>query len=191
MLVCDTYHGNVEDAEPEGEVERVVLSRADARRSRVRAETEEGSDVGIVVDRRLRDGDIVYDGETAVVVTLEAVEAFAVGIDALTPTEAAEFGHELGNAHGEMAVDDEGVVYVPVEDARTLVNRLGDDVSVERVEVEPSVFDGDDAEHGGHGGHAEAGHDHSHDHSREHEHEHDHAEEHGHTNDHGHSHHED
>lgn len=143
MFVCDTYHGNTDDTEPDAEeVENVVLTREDVRRSRVRAETETGREVGVVLDRRLRDGDIVYDEGVAVVVELEGVEAFAVELDGLTPAEAAELAHDLGNAHHEMAVEDSIAYFPATEDTRRRLKDLPDS-GVRRTEVEPSVFDGD------------------------------------------------
>jgi urease accessory protein len=141
MLVCDTHHGNVEKSEPEADaVEHVTLTRDEVRRSRVRATTETGREIGVVIDRRLRDGDVVHDDGFAVVVSLEPVEAFAVELDALTTEEAAALGHELGNAHHEMAFEG-GVAYVPAdEETRAVLDTLADE-AVGRAEVEPSVFD--------------------------------------------------
>ena len=167
MFVCDTYHGNTDETEPDADkIEHVVLTREDVRRSRVRAETEEGREIGVVLDRRLRDGDIVYDEEVAVVVELEGVEAFAVELDGLTSPEAAELGHDLGNAHHEMAVDGSVAYVLDTEDTRRRLEDVPDGVEVRRVEVEPSVFDGDGEEPG----HTHpSAHDHEHTHEDGHE----------------------
>jgi urease accessory protein len=158
VLVCDGYHGNVEDTEPDARtVETVSLTRDDARRGRVRATTETGREIGVALDRRLRDGDIVHDGDVAVVVRLETVDACAVELGALTPEEAASLGHELGNAHHEMATED-GVAYVP-ENEETVSLLRGSDAGFRRVDVEPSLFDADDAPHGhSHDGEGGGGH---------------------------------
>ena len=163
MLVCDTYHGNAEDVEPDADkVERVTLTRGEVRRGRVRATTETGREVGVVLDRRLRDGDIVHDGDVSVVVELEPVEAFVVDLGPLASGEAASLGHDLGNAHHEMAVED-GVAYVPAkEETRAFLVEYAENPRT--VEVEPSVFDGvslTDHEHGHSHGHDG---DHAHDH---------------------------
>jgi urease accessory protein len=155
VLVCDTYHGNAEDVEPDAdEVERVTLTRGEVRRGRVRATTETGREVGVALDRRLRDGDIVHDDGVAVVVELEPIEAFVVDLDHLESGEAASLGHDLGNAHHEMAVED-GVAYVPADkEARAFLVEYAENPRT--VEVEPSVFDGvsrTDHEHGHSHGH--------------------------------------
>jgi urease accessory protein len=140
MLVCDTYHGNVDTTEPDADdVETVVLTRDGVRRGRVRTTTERGREVGVVLDRRLRDGDIVHDGETAIVVELEEIEAFAVCLDGVSPSVAAPLGHELGNAHHEMAVEN-GIAYVPANDETRKVLE-SETEGYETTEVEPSVFD--------------------------------------------------
>lgn len=143
MYICDTYHGNIDSTEPEAdEVENVVLTREEVRRGRVRTTTKNGREIGVVLDRRLNDGDIVYDDETAIVVELEPIEAFAVSLDGVDSCDAASLGHELGNAHHEMAVVD-GAVYVPAkEDTRALLESETD--GLYRVEVKPSVFDSPD-----------------------------------------------
>lgn len=140
MYICDTYHGNLDSMEPEAEeVETVVLTREEVCRGRVRTTTEKGRDVGVALDRRLSDGDIVYDKETAIVVELEPIEAFAVSLDGIDVPDAVSLGHELGNAHHEMVVED-GVAYVPTEDdTRALLE--AETEGFDRVEVEPSVFD--------------------------------------------------
>lgn len=168
MLVCDTYHGNVEKTEPEADaVEHVTLTRDEVRRSRVRATTETGREIGVVIDRRLRDGDVVHDDGFAVVVSLEPVEAFAVELEALTTEEAAALGHELGNAHHEMAFED-GVAYVPAdEETRAVLDRLADE-AVGRTEVEPSVFDAADGDGDGVAGAHDHGHEHDHVHGERH-----------------------
>lgn len=170
VLVCDTYHGNIQRTQPEaGEVQNVVLTRDEVRRSRVRATTDSGTEVGVAVDRRLRDGDIVHDGEVAVVVALEPIEAFAVKLDDMCLEQATVLGHDLGNAHHEMAVE-EGVSYVPAnEETRQRLGELPDGVSVDTVDVEPSVFDGDSekTEHGDSHSHGDGHQDVSHSHTEQ------------------------
>jgi len=155
VLLCETHHGNLDETQPEtDETEKVVLTRDEVRRSRVRAVTDSGREVGVAIDRRLRDGDIVHDREIAVIVSLEPIETFAVKLDDLYFEQATVLGHDLGNAHHEMAVED-GVAYVPVNPETR--ERLGslEGVSVDTVDVEPSVFDrqGDDGEKGHSHGH--------------------------------------
>ena len=178
MLVADSYLGHrddpiVADRLAGADPHRVVLSETERRRSRVRTETADGRELGVVVGHVLADGDVLEttDGDL-VVVELAAVEALVLDFaDAdVTPTAAVELGHTAGNRHWVLAVQDSTALF-PVTESRermeaTLADVLPADVELGYEDVPPTTFD--DA--GGHG--------HSHDHQ--------HAD--GHSHDHGHSH---
>lgn len=141
MRRIDGIHGNI-NADPDlaerierhegaGTLERVVLDSAERKRSRLRVETDAGTDLGILVDRpELRAGDVLFfDDNLAIVVALEPREAFVIELpDPTTETLAAvaELGHRIGNQHWDLAVAD-GEVYVPVEADRHIIeNVIGD-----------------------------------------------------------------
>lgn len=180
MLVADRYLGHREDDAvadrlADEDAHRVVLSDTDRRRSRVRTETPDGRDLGIVVSRELGDGDVLETGDgSLVVVELAAVDALVVEFaDAdVSPTAALEFGHATGNRHWDLAVRD-GEALFPVPDTRermldALSDDLPDGVATRFERVPPTTFD--DAE--------SADHEHAHDHSHSHgdgAHSHDHG----------------
>ncbi|MFQ3319279.1 MAG: urease accessory protein [Natronomonas sp.] len=158
MLVAETYVGHRSDEElaatlpdaqtDEGGVHRVVLTDTERRRSRVRTETTDGADLGIVVGRELADGDVLQaDDGALVVVDLATVEALVVDLadtDAST-TVAAAFGHAVGNRHWDMAVRGTAVLF-PVGDDRERMEQFvraeapeGIGLHVER--VPPTTFD--------------------------------------------------
>lgn len=113
-----------------GTLERVRIDSGERKKSRLRVETDAGTDLGIVVgDADLRSGDVLFvDDNRAAVVTFETREAFVVELPA--PTEpalaaVAEFGHRVGNQHWDIAVES-GTVYVPVDvEKRVLEDVLG------------------------------------------------------------------
>lgn len=161
MLVAETVLGHrdapaVAERLAEGDPSRVVLSDTERRRSRVRTETLDCQDLGIVVGSILRDGDVL---ETTtghlVVVKLAEVKALVVEVSAddVTPTTALVLGHAVGNRHWDLAVrDDEALI--PVADSQgqieTMVrNQLPDGASIRYETVPPSTFDdvGTDHEH--------------------------------------------
>ncbi|WP_254832668.1 urease accessory protein UreE [Haloglomus salinum] len=168
MLVAETYLGHRSEevvtsalAEAEtgtgGGVHRVVLTDTERRRSRVRTETADGTDLGIVVARELADGDVLRtENGGLLVVELAAVEALVVdlaGADAPT-TAAVAFGHAVGNRHWDMAVRGTEVLF-PVADDRERMERFvraeapaGATLHTER--VPPTTFDdgGPDHSHG-------------------------------------------
>ncbi|MFQ3283454.1 urease accessory protein UreE [Natronomonas sp.] len=169
-----------------GTLERVRIDSGERKKSRLRVETDAGTDLGIVVGNvDLRSGDVLFiDDNGAAVVTFETREAFVVELPA--PTEpalaaVAEFGHRVGNQHWDIAVES-GTVYVPVDvEKRVLEDVLkpyipdGAKTGYESVEAELFVGDenasaGEGHEHAhtlddGHGHeHGDGEHPHSHEH---------------------------
>ncbi|MGB9966386.1 urease accessory protein UreE [Halobacterium hubeiense] len=175
MLVADQYLGHRDDPDigtrlAAGNPYRVVLSDTDRRRSRVRTETADGSDLGIVVSRELGDGDVLEteDGRL-VVVELAAIDALVVDFsDAdVSATAALAFGHAAGNRHWNLAVRN-GEALFPVPDTRermldALAGELPDGVTTHFERVPPTTFDDTGAPDHEHGHtHDDTGHTHSH-----------------------------
>lgn len=186
--------------EADGTLERVVLDNTERRKSRLRVETDAGTDLGILVDQpELSAGDVlVVEAEFAVVVEFEAREAFV--IDLPEPTESAlltavELGHRVGNQHWDIAVDD-GTVYIPVEADKAIIEDvlgpyLPADAETRYEVVDADRFvDGDQTVDHGHGSDHDHGHgsDHDHSHGSDHEHTHSHESDHSHSHDGGHKH---
>jgi urease accessory protein len=154
-----------------GTLERLVLDEAQRRRSRFRAETDAGTEVGVVTPGvgGLRPGDVLLEGdERMVVVALEGRDAVTVELPAAdgesgTALAAAmlEAGHAIGNRHWELAIED-GTAYVPVADEyeRTrsvLAEVLPEETAFGRATVDPGLFDGTTPAHGHGHGHATDG----------------------------------
>lgn len=178
MRVADEFHGTLDDDALAAAVEReghltVTVDDTERRRSRVRTTTEDGTDLGIVVARELRDGDVLEADGQFVVVSLAAMQAmvldFAAAEDAALT--ALELGHAVGNRHWNLAVDGERA-YLSVTDSRermeaTVHPSLPDGVTVDYESVPPTLFEDDPAghTHGEDDGHGHAlSHGHSHDH---------------------------
>jgi len=170
MLVADTYVGHRDESDvaerlADADPAWVVLSDTDRRRSRVRTETEDGRDLGVVVGRELADGDVLEteSGELAVV-ELAAVEALVLDFSNadVSALAALELGHAAGNRHWDLAVRD-GEALFPMADSRermvaAVADSLPEDVTVRTERVPPTTFDdgGSPADH--------SHDDHSHDH---------------------------
>ncbi|WP_436911018.1 urease accessory protein UreE [Halosimplex marinum] len=177
MLVAEEFVGTVDDEAVAERVDRadplrIAVDGTERRRSRFRTTAEDGTDLGVVVARELRDGDVLTTGDRLVVVSLEAVEAMVVDFagvdnpDRAAVTAALELGHAVGNRHWDLAVEG-GRAYLPLADTRermedTVEPHLPDGATVGYEEVPPTLFDED----GGAGGHShgsgEAGHSHGH-----------------------------
>lgn len=173
MLVADSYLGHRTDDDVAAQLDEtdpyhVVLSATDRRRSRVRTETDDGRDIGIVVARDLGDGDVLEtESGDPVLVELAAVAAAVVAFEGanVDPTTALQVGHALGNRHRDVAVRD-GEVVVAVADSRerterTLIELCPEDVAIGFESVSPALFDGGPDHRHGHD-HADGTHAHSH-----------------------------
>ncbi|AEM59208.1 urease accessory protein UreE (plasmid) [Haloarcula hispanica N601] len=177
MLVADTYLGHRDDATVAEDIDTsdhatVVLSDTERQRSRVRTETTDGCDLGIVVARDLADGDVLEaeDG-TLVVVELAAIEALVLDFadSDVSPTAALELGHAVGNRHWNLAVRDRETLF-PVTDSKermetTVAELLPADVPTRYEHVPPTTFDDEGVDHthrDGTGMHDGGGHAHDH-----------------------------
>lgn len=165
-------------------LERIVVDAENRRRSRFRATTDRGTDVGVVLDRpAVSSGDVLLaEDDRMIVVAFEPRDALALTLPDATSealSAAVELGHRVGNQHWDLVVED-GVVYVPLEADRHIVERVVDDVvpgaSVRETTVGADLFVTDPEDTGSDCDqqHTHSDHDHSHPHSHEHGHEHDH-----------------
>lgn len=120
--------------ERDDSLERVAIDLSERKKSRLRVETDAGTDLGIIVDHsELRAGDVLFvDDEQAVVVRFQRREAYVIELP--EPGEGAihaavELGHRIGNQHWDIAVEDR-TVYVPVEaDKHIIEDVLNDYIS--------------------------------------------------------------
>lgn len=157
---------------------RIVVDETQRRRSRFRTRTDDGDEVGVVVDGAgvLSAGDVLETDEgERFVVELESIEALVVGFEnGYDPAELVVTGHAVGNRHWDL-VAYEGRVYVPTDgDAAGrrafLEPYLPPNAQITVASVEPSLFDEReprDGERHAHT-HGDADHEHSHGHGHSH-----------------------
>jgi len=173
MLVAEEFVGRLDDEEIAARVDgsetlTVTVDDTERRRSRFRTTAEDGTEVGVVVARELRDGDVLDADGTLVVVSLTRIEAMVIDFDGVSDvdavTTALELGHAVGNRHWDLAVEGERA-YLPAAESRermasTVEPHLPPGATVGYEDVPPTLFDdGDAADHShGHGD----GHTHSH-----------------------------
>jgi len=190
----------IAEHERAGTLERVLIESGERKKSRLRVETDSGTDLGIVVgDDELRSGDVLFVDEAgAAVVVFETREALVVELppaDESTTASAVEFGHRVGNQHWDIAVEG-GAVYVPLDVERRIIEDVlgpyvpeGARTRYEEVDAELFLDDDGGGEHASGGGsdHSHAdGSDHSHTHGDGSDHSHDHEDGDQHSHDHDH-----
>jgi urease accessory protein len=149
----------IEAHDQSGTLERVAIEAEERKKSRLRVETDAGTDLGIITDRpELRSGDVLFvEKEAAAIVTFEAREAYVIELpdrDAGTTALAAKLGHRIGNQHWDIAVEG-GSVYVPLEADKRIIEEvlepyLPSEATTRYRSVDPELFiDGAKADHGG------------------------------------------
>jgi len=161
MIVANTIVGNVntddsladtfETYEAADKVETVTVDPEQRKRSRVRTTTDDGTEIGIVVDDKseLEAGDVlVLDDDRMIVVEFEKREAMVIEYPAPESFDdvasVAKLGHAIGNHHWDLQSRD-GAFYVPLSDARRVMERVVTDLlppdAVVRYErVDSTVF---------------------------------------------------
>lgn len=203
MKRIDSIRGNIDDPEFADRIERheraetlehVILDASERKKSRLRVETNAGTDLGILIDQsELHAGDVLLlEEDQAVVVAFQSREAFVIELPEPTNETLAlvvELGHRIGNQHWEIAVDD-GTLYVPVEADRHIIENVVSEyvpqgTATRYEEVDAELFfneDSDDTpshnhDQGGGHSHHEGSHDRSH---SDNGHDHTHGDSHGH-----------
>lgn len=175
MLVADSYLGHRSDPEVADRLANadplvVTVDDIERRRSRVRTTDDDGTDLGIVVARELRDGDVLAADDRLVVVTLAETAALVVDLSGAEESTAAtlaavELGHAAGNRHWDLAVEGERVYLPLVERRERMVSEirphLPTGATIGTADVSPALFDDGDTGHGDHSHDHDHGHDHS------------------------------
>ena len=153
-----------------GTLERVRIEVDNRKRSRLRVETDSGTDLGIVLDESLAAGDVLaIDEDRAIIVEFERREAAVVDLPEPTETGveiAAKLGHRVGNQHWDFAVEG-GRAYIQTEaDHHIVEDVLADSLphgsTIEYEEVDPALWLGEDETASGHADHSHGDGDHSH-----------------------------
>ena len=147
------------------------------KKSRLRARSERGHDVAIVLERgsSLRHGDLLLADSGEILL----VRAAAEDVSDVTSADAvllARAAYHLGNRHVPLQIERGALRYQHDHVVDAMIAALGLLVSPRTAAFEPE------------GGAYAGGHSHGHEHAGDHDHDHDHDHEHGHGHGHGHGH---
>lgn len=96
-------------------VEKIVITRLESERTRMRKSTDRGTDVALTLPQgtRLRHGDVIELSGRMIIIEIEPekVAAVRIGNDARL---AALIGHAIGNLHRPIKVEGDKV-YFPIQ----------------------------------------------------------------------------
>ncbi|RNJ79902.1 MAG: urease accessory protein UreE [Nitrosopumilus sp. B06] len=115
MLRITSISGNIHDGRPhDADSEHLCMSRTELEKSRLRRETDGGTDVGLSLDpgMTLRDGDILAGGKRPIIIRQLAERVISVKLD--DPGMRVLAGHIIGNRHRPIAVEND-VIYFPAQ----------------------------------------------------------------------------
>lgn len=113
----------------ENKVERILLSRTEAQRSRMRRASDEGTDVAISLEQGfiIKHGDILFvDENKMIVIEYEPEDVLGFKIKAKLSSEqktmiAIKLGHIIGNLHRPLCIKD-NITYMPLQSESELSN---------------------------------------------------------------------
>jgi urease accessory protein len=108
-----------------GKVETILLARAEAKRHRLRVQTDRGTDVAIALarDEDLSDGAILYLAEDKAIVLRMKEEQWLTFIPCDAPA-ALELGYTAGNLHWRVRFTPTGLAIAQEGPEQTYLDRL-------------------------------------------------------------------
>jgi urease accessory protein len=129
-LRSDKKFGDVyKNLEVKNKVERILLSRMEAQRSRMRKISDAGTDIAINIENgsMLKHGDILLANESKLIVVeyeQEDVLGFKIRDELSSEqktTVAIKLGHIIGNLHRPICTKD-SITYIPIQSESEVAN---------------------------------------------------------------------
>src|SRR5579863_9476191 len=127
MLTITSIMGNIfhdkelmdkfKQMESQKRCERIMISRLELERGRIRKTTDLGTDVGLVLDSRLYHGDVILsDQEKFILVEQLPEKVICIKIKSLkdNPVGLLTLGHIVGNRHKPIVINND-VLSFPIQ----------------------------------------------------------------------------
>ena len=127
MLIVNTISGNIykndnlakknQEAKQHGTLRRLLLSRIEMEKSRLRKKTEDGFDIGLVLEpgKRLRHGDIILESSETILIEQLPEKILTVKFKDNNPELLLLVGHIIGNRHRPISINNETISF-PIHD---------------------------------------------------------------------------
>ena len=130
MLVIKTILGNVfdgtklkekiEEAKQNTTLKRLFLSRTDMQKSRLRTETDDGTEIGLSFQPGsiLHHGDILELNSNLIIIQQLSEKLIRVQVkdDHHSSSTRVQLGHIIGNRHRPLSISSDGSVLFPIHD---------------------------------------------------------------------------
>ena len=126
-------------------VEKMVISRAESERVRMRKSTDRGTDVALAMPAgtRLRHGDVVSLGDRMIIIAIEPEKVAIVRLKDGDARTAVLVGHAIGNLHRPVKVEGNSIV-LPIQsdgEVDMLKRQLGPAVGGVEITLDFAVFE--------------------------------------------------
>tara|TARA_B100001245_G_scaffold104042_1_gene75740 strand:+ start:46 stop:543 length:498 start_codon:yes stop_codon:yes gene_type:complete len=127
MLIVNAISGNIykndnlakkiQEAKQHGTFRRLLLSRIEMEKSRLRKKTEDGFDIGLVLEpgKRLRHGDIILESSETILIEQLPEKILTVKFKDNNPELLLLVGHIIGNRHRPISINNETISF-PIHD---------------------------------------------------------------------------
>ena len=157
MLVVDSILGNaydennlsqkIENANQNQTLKRLFLSRSQMEKSRLRAETEDGTEIGLSLEPGtvLHNGDVLEINSNLIVIHQlpEKIIHVTINENHWSPNLLVNLGHIIGNRHRPISITSDGCIMFPIhdEDEVELFEQLFSEIIHEiSLNVEDEIF---------------------------------------------------
>ena len=157
MLVVDSILGNaydsnnisqkIEDAKENQKLKKLFLSRPQMEKSRLRTETEDGTEIGLSLEPGtvLHNGDVLeIDSNLIIIHQLpEKIIRVTINENNRSPNLLVQLGHIIGNRHRPISITSDDCIIFPIhdEDEVELFEQLFSDIIHQiSLNVEDEIF---------------------------------------------------
>jgi len=127
MLIVNAISGNIykndnlvkkiQEAKQHGTFRRLLLSRIEMEKSRLRKKTEDGFDIGLVLEsgKKLQHGDIILESSETILIEQLPENILTVKFKDSNPELFLLVGHIIGNRHRPISINNETISF-PIHD---------------------------------------------------------------------------
>jgi urease accessory protein len=127
MLIVNTVLGNIykddqlakkiEDSKEQGKFRRLLLSRIEMEKSRLRKKTDDGFDIGFVLEpgAKLQHGDVISESDETILIEQLPEKTLTVKFKQNDKNLFLLVGHIIGNRHRPISIRNETISF-PIHD---------------------------------------------------------------------------
>jgi urease accessory protein len=129
MLIVNNISGNIyenaelakkfQEVKQHGTFRRLLLSRIEMEKSRLRKKTEDGFDIGLVLEsgKKLQHGDIILESSETILIEQLPEKTLTVKFKDSNPELFLLVGHIIGNRHRPISINNETISFPILDDS--------------------------------------------------------------------------